>query len=70
MKHFRITLCLAVLPVFLGLPTLAADKAAPVAKKAPAVREAKRPVPSAPRTSDAESEGRAVYQVLIVEIGL
>ena len=70
MKHFRITLCLAVLPVFLSLPALAADKAAPATKKAPAVREAKRPVPSAPRTSDAESEGRAVYQVLLAEIAL
>lgn len=70
MKHIRNTLCFAALPFFLSLPALAADKAVPAEKKVPTVREAKRPVTSAPRTSDAEGLDRTVYQVLLAEIAL
>jgi tetratricopeptide (TPR) repeat protein len=70
MKHIRNTLCFAALSLFLSLPALAAEKAATAKKKAPAVREAKRPMVSAPRTSDAEGVDRTVYQVLLAEIAL
>lgn len=73
MKQIRRTLCFAALSIVISLPVLAADGAAPVRKRTPAVREAKRPISPELRPGDtryANQPGQVIYQVLLAEIAL
>lgn len=73
MKQIRRTLCFAALSIVISLPVLAVDGAAPVRKRTPAVREAKRPISPELRPGDtqyANQPGQVIYQVLLAEIAL
>jgi Flp pilus assembly protein TadD len=73
MKHIRSTLYFAALSIVYSLPLLAADVAAPVRKRTPVVREAKRPASPELRPGDtqyANQPGQVIYQVLLAEFAL
>ncbi|WP_294252955.1 tetratricopeptide repeat protein [Propionivibrio sp.] len=70
MKSIQHTLCIAVLSLVLSVPSLAADKAAPSRKRAPATRDAKHAQTTEPLPGDAQLTDQVVYRVLLAEIAL
>lgn len=69
MKHIRPTLCIAAFTFALSIPALAADKAGPARKRAPATHAAKAAQAKAP-SGEAQHGDQVVFRVLLAEIAL